>query len=93
MDEKPVWSISCLFVLKAHRRKGLSVRMLKGACEFAAKQGARLVEGYPIEPTMEKTPDPFIWLGTPSAFQRAGFKEVARRSKTRPIMRKAVRKA
>jgi hypothetical protein len=36
---------------------------------------------------MEKTPDPFVYMGLPSAFKAAGFKEVARRSATRPIMR------
>lgn len=87
LDDEPVWSISCLFVLKPYRRKGISVSMLKAAVEFAAKRGAMIVEGYPIEPTMEHTPDPFIWTGTPSAFRKAGFREVLRRSNTRPIMR------
>ena len=92
VDDKPVWSISCLFVLKPYRRKGVSVRMLKAAAEFAGKRGAKIVEGYPVLPTMDKTPDPFVWTGIPSAFRKAGFKEVARRSKTRPIMRRVVRK-
>ena len=87
VDDQPVWSVSCLFVLKPFRRQGLSVRLLKEAVSFASRCGARIVEGYPVQPTMNKTPDPFIWTGTPSAFQRAGFDEVLRRSKTRPIMR------
>ena len=87
VDEQPVWSVSCLFVLDSHRRQGLSVSLLQEAAAFAARQGARIVEGYPVQPTMERTPDPFIWTGTPSAFLGAGFKEVLRRSKTRPIMR------
>jgi GNAT superfamily N-acetyltransferase len=91
VDERPVWSISCLFVLKPYRRRGVSARLLRAAAEFAARRGARIVEGYPIEPSMERTPDPFIWTGVPSAFRRAGFKEVARRSRTRPIMRRNVR--
>jgi hypothetical protein len=32
-------------------------------------------------------PAPFIYTGTASAFQQAGFQEVARRSPTRPIFR------
>jgi hypothetical protein len=32
-------------------------------------------------------PAPFIYTGTASAFQQAGFQEVARRSSTRPIYR------
>jgi GNAT superfamily N-acetyltransferase len=87
VDEVPVWSVSCMFVKKPHRRAGVSVRMLRAAVEFAAKHGAKVVEGYPVEPSMGKMPDPFIWTGIPAAFRAAGFREVLRRSRSRPIMR------
>jgi GNAT superfamily N-acetyltransferase len=87
VDDKPVWSISCLFILKPYRRQGISIRLLQAAVEFAAKQGAQIVEGYPVEPATERMPDPFVWTGIFSAFTKAGFKEEERRSKTRPIMR------
>lgn len=87
VDEQPVWSISCLFVKKPYRRRGISVQLLRAAVDFAASQGAKIVEGYPVEPSMEKMPDPFLWHGVPTAFRAAGFKEVLRRSKSRPIMR------
>ncbi len=87
VDDRPVWSISCLFVLRPYRRRGVSVPLLRATVELAAKRGARIVEGYPTQPHAEKAPDAFIWTGVPSAFRSAGFKEVARRSKTRPIMR------
>ena len=90
VDAIPVWSISCLFVNRTRRRQGFSVRMLRGAAEFAASRGAGVVEGYPVEPRMKSTPDPFLWTGTVSAFRAAGFREVLRRSKTRPIMRFAI---
>ena len=87
VDEQAVWSVSCLFIKRSHRRKGVSALMLKAAVEFAAKRGAKIIEGYPVEPSMEKMPDPFLWHGIPSAFEAAGFAEVLRRSKSRPIMR------
>jgi GNAT superfamily N-acetyltransferase len=87
VDDKPVWTISCLFVKKPYRRKGISVRLLAAAAEFAGSQGAKIVEGYPVEPSMDQMPDPFLWHGTTSAFKAAGFKEVLRRSPARPIMR------
>ncbi len=87
LDDKPVWSVSCLFIKKAYRRQGVSARLLDAAVAFAATHGAQVVEGYPVEPSMEKMPDPFLWHGIPSAFTKAGFKEVLRRSKSRPIMR------
>lgn len=93
VDEQPVWSISCLFIKKLYRRQGVSSRLLRAAVEFVAERGGMIVEGYPVEPSMEKMPDPFLWHGVPSAFRAAGFKEVLRRSKSRPIMRFAVRGA
>ena len=87
VDDNPVWSITCLFVKKPYRRQGVSVRLIEAAVEFARKEGAQIVEGYPTAPTMEKTPDPFVYMGVPSAFVAAGFKEVARRSPSRPVMR------
>ena len=87
VDDKPVWSVSCLFIKKPYRRKGVSSLLLRAAVEFAAKQGASVIEGYPVEPSMTKMPDAFLWHGVPSAFRAAGFREVLRRSKSRPIMR------
>lgn len=87
VDDTPVWSITCLFVAKEHRRRGISARLLRAAAEMAIARGARVVEGYPQSLSMAKIPDSFVWTGLPSAFERAGFIEVARRSPARPIMR------
>jgi hypothetical protein len=35
--------------------------------------------------------DTFAWFGVASAFRGLGFREVARRSPTRPVLRHAVR--
>lgn len=86
IDDKPVWSVVCLFVAKPHRRSGVSVALLEAAAGFASSRGARILEGYPIEPR-GPLPDPFAWTGTASAFRAAGFREAARGSPTRPIMR------
>jgi GNAT superfamily N-acetyltransferase len=87
VDEKSVWSVVCFFVAKPFRQKGMSVAMLKAAAEYAGKKGAKIVEGYPTEPKKERMPDVFANTGLASAFRQAGFKEVLRRSETRPIMR------
>jgi len=47
----------------------------------------KIIEGYPVEPKAGKTADVFVWTGLASAFKKAGFKEIKRRSETRPIMR------
>ena len=88
VDDQPVWSVVCLFIAKGHRRRGISVALLRGAAEFAASRGARLVEGYPVEPRSGAMPDVFAWTGTASAFRAAGFSEVARALPGRPVMRR-----
>jgi hypothetical protein len=60
--------------------------MLKAAVEHVKKQGGKVVEGYPVD-TQKEMPAPFIYTGTASTFHQAGFKEVARRTSTRPIFR------
>jgi GNAT superfamily N-acetyltransferase len=88
VDAAPVWSIVCLFLRKDARRQGLSARLIRAAADFAFARGARIVEGYPQDPRQDAMPDVFAWTGIASAFEKAGFREVARRSPTRPIMRR-----
>lgn len=87
IDDTPVWSISCLFVAKGWRNRGVSVALLKAAVEHVRRQGGKVVEGYPVEPRKARMPDVFAWTGVPAAFRRAGFVEAALGSATRPIMR------
>ena len=87
IDDKRVWSVTCFFIAKSHRRKGISAELLKGVITFCRQHGARIIEAYPSVPYSHKIPDVFAWTGIPSSFERAGFVEVERRSKSRPIMR------
>lgn len=87
VDDKPVWSIVCFFVHKNYRRKNVSVELIKEAVKFAKKKKAKIVEASPVEPKTKKAEPVFIWTGTASAFKKEGFKEVVRRSETRPVMR------
>ena len=85
-----MWSIVCFFIHKEYRRKGISVDLIKNACYFAASNGGMIVEAYSIETKIKNYASVFLHTGTASAFRKAGFSEVARRSETRPIMRKSV---
>jgi GNAT superfamily N-acetyltransferase len=87
IDDKPVWSITCFFIKKEYRRRGLSLALLNAAINFCKEQGGMILEGYPVIPYDKNMPSVFAWTGILSAFQKAGFVEVARRSKTRPFMR------
>lgn len=87
VDDRPVWSIVCLFVRRDARNRGYSKAMVLGARKFAKEQGIALLEAYPHERSASRMADAFVWMGLKSAFVAAGFEEVARRSRTRPIMR------
>ena len=91
VDDKPVWSVVCFFIAKAYRRKGVTVRLLEAAIKYVRKRGGKIVEGYPVEPKKGATADAFAYTGLASAFRKAGFVEILRRSPTRPIMRYYIR--
>jgi hypothetical protein len=69
----------------------MTVALLDAAAAYARKRGARILEGYPMAPRAGAMPDVFAWTGLPGAFTKAGFREVARRSPSRPIMRLTLR--
>lgn len=88
VDEATVWSITCFYVARPHRRKGISYGLIQAAVAYARSHGAEIVEGYPVETEEEKgVADPYAYTGLADAFRMAGFVEVARRSPRRPIMR------
>ena len=87
VDPAPVWSVTCFFVRRDWRRRGVTVALLKEAARWVAKRGGKIVEGYPTD-TDRQQPGAFVFHGLLPAFRSAGFREVARRSKSRPIVRK-----
>jgi hypothetical protein len=87
VDDKPVWSITCFFIKKEFRKNNLSSELIKEAVKFATSHKAKIIEGYPQTKKNNNMPAAFVWTGFESAFARAGFKEIERRSENRPIMR------
>lgn len=86
VDGEDVWSITCFFVEKKHRHKGITVELLKAAVDYVKVQGGKIVEGYPVDAKKEE-PAPFVFTGTAAAFVQAGFEEAARHSPAHPIFR------
>jgi len=86
VDEQEVWSITCFFVEKKHRHKGITVELLKAAVDYVKSQGGKIVEGYPVE-VYKNQPDVFMYTGIASTFTQAGFNESVRNSPLRPIFR------
>lgn len=90
VDDKPVWSIVCFYVDRRARGHGVSGKLLIAATDYARSRGARLLEAHPIDKENRSHPD-FMFFGAKSIYDRAGFREVERRTDTRPVVRRALR--
>jgi GNAT superfamily N-acetyltransferase len=89
VDDKPVWSVVCVFIARPYRGQGLTASLLEAAFEFAAENGSDIVEGYPYESTKTRRPGGTeAFMGFTNAFGRAGYTEAARVSDRRLIMRR-----
>ncbi len=87
VDDQPVWSIVCFYISRAHRRQGLCDLLIEAALDYAGRQGARIVEAYPVDPETSEVRVDEAFTGLIGSFRKAGFQEVARRSRRRAIMR------
>ncbi|RII20535.1 Acetyltransferase (GNAT) family protein [Streptomyces sp. YIM 130001] len=87
VDERPVWSLVCIYVAREHRGTGVSRELVRAALEFAVQQGADTVEAYPVDDTMGQVPADAAYHGLVTLLRSEGFDEVARRSPKRPVMR------
>lgn len=86
LDDPSVWAVSCFVVRREHRGEGLTATLLDAAVELARKNGARLVEAYPVDTAIAKKPANELYHGVLSVFRAAGFAEVARPKPDRVIV-------
>jgi hypothetical protein len=87
----PDWRITCHFVGKGHRRKGVAGAALAGAIELIAAMGGGTVEGYPED--AGAVPGGFLFNGAVSTFEGLGFVRERQIGKHRWVMRKTVERA
>jgi GNAT superfamily N-acetyltransferase len=83
VDDLPVWSLSCFYVRKRHRRQAVTSALIPAALEAATRANAPALEAYPLD--ADETPSASR-TGYASTFARVGFRTVARRVLPRPIM-------
>ena len=82
-----VWAVTCFVVRVGFRKKGIGTALLASAIDHARRSGARVVEGYPVDPTKRaKVSSAELYHGTVSLFAANGFSEVARPSPDRAVM-------
>jgi GNAT superfamily N-acetyltransferase len=70
-EKLPDYRITCIFVDKRYRRKGVSAVALRGALDLVARAGGGVVEGYPHDNNGRKVS--VLYNGTRALFERAGF--------------------
>ncbi|GLQ56010.1 GNAT family N-acetyltransferase [Devosia nitrariae] len=87
VDDLPVWSLSCLYIRIGYRRSRIATRLIAAAIDAARAAGAPALEAYPLDGQLSPSA---TGTGYASTFARLGFKEIARRSPERPIMRYAL---
>jgi GNAT superfamily N-acetyltransferase len=77
-----VWAVPCFFVLPSFRGKGVTRQLLAAAIAIARAHGADTVEGVPGDPATKQRTPAASYTGTVTLFTGAGFREVARRTKS-----------
>ncbi|WP_309112440.1 GNAT family N-acetyltransferase [Saccharothrix sp.] len=84
------WSVTCFFIHRTARRRGVGTFLLEEAVAFAARRGATHVEGYPVDTGGAKKGSGDLYHGTLSMFTDAGFGLVERKGANRALARRAV---
>jgi GNAT superfamily N-acetyltransferase len=86
LDDDTVWAVTCFVVRKEHRGRGLMNDLLDAAVQAARAGGARVVEGYPLDPAAAKRSSNELYRGTVSVFEDAGFTVVDRPKPDRALV-------
>ncbi|CAN3701591.1 hypothetical protein MMX123_01585 [Microbacterium sp. MM2322] len=86
LDADDVWAVSCFVVRTQHRGRGLTAKLLDAAISTAREAGARVVEGYPLDPKAAKRSSNQLFRGTVSVFEDAGFTVVDRPKPDRALV-------
>ena len=70
-ERLPDYRLTCIFVDKRYRRRGVSEIALQGALDLIAEAGGGIVEGYPHDTQGKR--QSVLYGGTRNLFERAGF--------------------
>lgn len=90
-DELPDYRITCIFVDRDYRRRGVAGVALRGALDLIAKAGGGVVEGYPHDlQEGEKMRAQFLYNTTRSLYEQTGFEYDRPKGKKNCVMRTTV---
>jgi GNAT superfamily N-acetyltransferase len=86
----PNWRITCVFVDRKYRGRGVAVVAVEGALDLIAKAGGGVVETYPQDTAGKKVSASFLYNATRSTFEQVGFTYERPKGKNHCIMRLSV---
>lgn len=89
-ERLPDWRITCFFVDKAYRGKGVAAAALEGALNEIARLGGGTVESYPEDAAGRSVSSSFLHNGTVSMFEKQGFALGRRLGKNHWVVTKVV---
>jgi GNAT superfamily N-acetyltransferase len=87
-DLFPDYRITCIFVDRSYRRRGVAALALHGAVDLIARAGGGVVEGYPHDPAGKRVA--VLYNGTRAMFEREGFELVRAKGQRNTVMRRTV---
>src|SRR6267143_1707127 len=90
LGAEKLWRITCFFVDKDYRGKGVSKVALHAALESIKSMGGGIVEAYPVVSRKMAAVPEWRWFGTPNMFRRERFKPVAPLGTSGLLMRRTI---
>jgi GNAT superfamily N-acetyltransferase len=90
LDVRPDYRITCFFVDRKYRRKGLAAAALEGALDLIEQAGGGIVEAFPQDTDGQKVSATFLYSATRSLFEQAGFSYIRHQGKNHSVMRKVI---
>lgn len=90
LESPPDYRVTCIFVDRNHRRAGVAAVALTGALDLIAQAGGGVVEGYPQDTAGKKISSSFLYNGTRSLYEQAGFGYDRPKGKNHCVMRTVV---
>jgi GNAT superfamily N-acetyltransferase len=90
LTKLPDWRITCFFVDRDYRHKGVACIALEGALNEIARLGGGTVESYPEDVEGRSTSGSFLYNGTLSIFEHQGFQRTRRLGKNHWVVTKVI---
>ena len=93
LERLPDYRLTCFFVDRRYRRQGVSAVALSGALELIRQAGGGVVEAYPQDTAGKEITASFLYNGTRSLFEQAGFTYARPKGKNHCVMSRTVSSA